>query len=714
MHLEHHYSKILFFFPALAAAIGPTASAELPPPPVTYDTALAPMSAVLVHPGCSGNAFFVETEEHSPACPGFANRLADLLRPLFQAKYCEWNVNLGITVPVSCVNTPGTRELVDSQASVQVEPVFDPPRDGSDRFFRVHFERESTRLVIPKEWSCAAIQLLRQQASIAAAQVCSASFKFRIGRECPVVPLAPPSDWHLTAMNVQPPGSSPAGPPAQVALLDTGIDDVLAASGVRRVSVPKLDNDRSGSNRHRHGSVMASLIRQVAPQATIHSIRVFDSQNVATTASLARGIEYAALNLSPPLVVNLSLGWAPEHSAQRKIEGYSAATLDPDVNGMIVSPTICKEKEDGIGQSVKFALDLARRRDALVIAAAGNRPPFSQAVAVAVLNAFVEQPEAVLKQMFYPAQWGVVTSSNAVSLAVAAGSHTARSTRSSLSRGLTAALLFAPGEHVYVPPGAGKNARAASYTMSGTSVSAALLSGVAARARAESPQLSASKIAVLLSWGGVDNTGGWKRISMCRVLHVLNTPSCAGSIPDLAAPYTSSIDSAACLPDGCAKAPIVRWSTELFASGTRKTKITLEPKEPCPPTQACFDQWTAAPLGPQPTNGGCPDCNLDTTLTGAVLGPSLLSGKIFDYNTGTMISEPYLEVYAQDTVLTNQVLSASVAPGLTMNLQIPPIVLPDDTYAEEDIKVKLILKITPPGGPPGVWDASELWLEFDP
>ena len=96
-----------------------------------------------------------------------------------------------------------------------------------------------------------------------------------------------------------------------VAVLDTGIDEkhpVFAGRLVQGYDFIDKDShpeEAQGSN-YGHGTAVAGIVLQVAPQANIMPIRVLDGNGVGDTDDIAKGIHYAIKNGAN--VINLSLG----------------------------------------------------------------------------------------------------------------------------------------------------------------------------------------------------------------------------------------------------------------------------------------------------------------------------------------------------------------------------------------------------------------------
>ncbi len=408
--------------------VGPAACKV--PPMMVPQGARGDLLPTVGAPGCLAGEFFVDTAEGIDApCDDFASRLRDDLNGAFQAHVCDWFPN-----PACECATDGTggawRLAEGTTATVAVEPAL-PHREGLDqdhRFFRVRFELISrgggggedgpevaTPIDFPDFSLCTVLTVLRAKAEdalqttcgVAAnerADVCGAPLalgrKLLIGRECPSLPadvgafVGPGSalfDWPARSLGLTTPASPLPEGAAEIALVDTGIDDRLldpvgdrprTGLNIRRIEPQGNALFEDAPPRHRHGSAMALLLASAAPGATITSIRALDVNGRGTTASVARAIDAAVHDLpgEAPLVINLSLGWPAELSLPREVSGTNWR-IEP-ATGAWTSDGMCGVAEDGIGETVKYVLAVARATDAregarpiTVIGAAGNRPP---------------------------------------------------------------------------------------------------------------------------------------------------------------------------------------------------------------------------------------------------------------------------------------------------------------------------------------------------
>ena len=472
-----------------------------------------------------------------------------------------------------------------------------------------------------------------------------------VGREAAAVVLSGPARadaatraYALARVGLEalPPGRS-VNARVDVALLDTGIDPrVAAALGTQSVELP--GGDLAG-DLHPHGTHMALLLRQMTERAQIHDVRVLGTNGVGPVGDVARGLisSISLGNPNRPLVINLSLGWPPELGQPR---------LMRDANGTVVG------REDPVGESVRYALLLARERGALVVAAAGNRPTRA-AAARAVYDRWFDVsdmppatgcagvPAPAGPRHFFPAEWSrVVTCApggQPASLAWTVGALGEGDAPAALAIDGREHALWLPGEHVYleVPQvpvstpefecGVGERAGLSSPTVvSGTSVSAALASGLVARlvARDEAvdANASAAAAALLLELSARPGAPG-PRVDGCRAEAAMTcrpAPCLAadGGVPtDPAVRQACAAALAACRPlDACrVPAPAPR---NLDALGFRPEEAcacqhapdTVAPEAACAgvdtvcPYEQTLDAHSLGFAGPQPIQPTCPDC----------------------------------------------------------------------------------------------------------
>ena len=504
-----------------------------------------------IYPGCRRDSFFVEfpvwveapDEAFGEALEFELDRIAN--DPENATWLCDAN-------DAACRLTLEERGPLD----VRVTPVLEERSialrdDGHRRFHRVslHLAGRARSLSVREEALCDVVSTLRDLVPPDA----------RVGRECDLVAMGveamainlcrPLRNWHLERMGLPTPRF--CGWPAQslwqrlfrywrrrirptqadptmptVALIDSGIaPDIAEAYGLPE-PVDLLPDELAGGVLHRHATLMTLLIRQFVPRAWIQSIRVLDEQGVGITADLARGIDYALFELPRgaelPLVINLSLGWPPELGRPRLLRGEDQ----------------CVVAEDGVGEVVRYTLEVARRREdndgpVALIAAAGNRPGrvIDEAFfGPAPSNHPDPEPCAPLAapidgaSMFHPGQWARQRTCRAteapgvderpIAAVTAIGGVDAYDRPIAVAQPGVHASLVAPAEHVYTwddhrvfpatrraftcfPP-----EDPAPLTMpaatTGTSVAAALATGAAVRAL----QLHAIVDALRARYGG--------------------------------------------------------------------------------------------------------------------------------------------------------------------------------------------------------------------
>ena len=587
----------------------------------------------------------------------------------------------------------------------------------------------------------------------------------RIGRECQSLntgyaATAEMLGWHLDRLGARtvPEGPAPERGP-KVALIDSGVESGLPIAR-RLLANGAPDGVEPG---HPHGSLMAALMLQVWPTADITSIRTLGGgktpEGFGTTADLARGLWQAissgatAAELEVPLIVNLSVGWPEVLSRPRRVRGLRRV-VDPETGlwGLVDGASVCETIEDGPGEVVRYALSMAYHADRVrggqpvaTFAAAGNRSHAlrHEAETTAAALAHVDcgsgdlaarlqdawcdgaeaRPDAPL---FLPALWGhegvrvdpwnPEMCGPPARIVEPIAALDVMDLPAATDPGLEQAPLAAPGQHVYganrgltralVPIGgpcdsAAARARKQPLGLTGTSVSAALVSAVATAvqtrlmglgrepfsARALSRWLYVTGVGV----PAIDGSGGERpslggmpvrRPNLCRALGVLAAPcadgveACVREIPTETAALGGADELSACVAEGerCAAEAV---SASDCVDAAVAAPLPLANYPPAPPNGAtkCLKNtfsgaldalWVAtgaAPylgtderaerilttalagiVGPQPPIPVCPDCIFTYTATG--------TGKVtlvVDVNTklpaGTVISKPRLVVY---------------------------------------------------------------------
>ncbi len=493
--------------------------------------------------------------------------------------------------------------------------------------------------------------------------------RIRVGRVCgfgpqavegaagPVVDAGPLlRRWHLIRAGAEV-VDPPAFAAADVLLVDTGVEPGVAAA----LEVETL-GAAPGASVH-HGTAMALLLRQLVPPGAgrLVSLPVFDASGQSTPTVLARALERGMRSLGDsgqPLIVNLSLGWPPELSLPRVLWAG-----DPKAPA-------CQVLEDGIGEEVRYALAHAAEwlgRPVLSVAAAGNRPGghavgagmFGSGFAVDAAAATTCAPGGPSPRWFFPGQWGLDTAGACPwgrrpgPLALAVGAVDADDAPSTLSVDAEPPLV-APGQNVIAWSDRVAPAPAAlpacgpadtdapdlvrlPMTVSGTSVAAALTSGVAALVQAEAIErlgapLEGDTLARLIGLTatplGRPGIGGAsvQRVSLCRALTALR--ACAPLVACVRAGGDCDVELDTCSFQPCPE--LQPFPTELEADPLAAPACRADDVSPidvaplaapdchgadparCPYLTSeagpVFDRYSVGHLGPQPALPGCPDC----------------------------------------------------------------------------------------------------------
>ncbi|MEZ4436784.1 MAG: S8/S53 family peptidase [bacterium] len=468
------------------------------------------------------------------------------------------------------------------------------------------------------------------------------------------------------------------GEPVNVLLLDTGVrwqvgDDL----GVQTLWT-QLDGIQSDASMplHPHGTWMALFIRQLSPSARIFDLRVLNEHGIGAISDLATALDDAIGEDDfevGPLVVNLSLGWAPELSRPRVITGPA-----------------CSGVEDPVGEAVRYALARFGDRDAdidstVVLAAAGNRPERA-ARAAELYGAFFAvaedtggprpphsacpgAPAPPAPDWFYPAEWNRrptcelqgTTLGAPRYLAWAIGATDDRDEATVLSIDGPEPPVVAPGQHVYADhPFGGDPVPAPLCTgapsvnllhlpgaVTGSSVSTALVAGAAAEAqrrRAEHGQapLAGAALQHLVhlsalevgrpAWrpdpGGLDPVEV-RRLSWCGLFGALEeagtggAAACTDLLACVATPRAAVVDGA--LIAACGDA-----ARDCFAAtgcaGVRPRPVSWSPGYSAPVVcvedEACPDVWVSTAACELPGAGGCPHEQNIEQHQAAPMGPS--------------------------------------------------------------------------------------------
>jgi subtilisin family serine protease len=115
------------------------------------------------------------------------------------------------------------------------------------------------------------------------------------------------------------------GSGVRVAVLDTGVDATLVPSCTVQYDVASPAITTSAADPDGHGSVVAAIIHQIAPSATIYSLKVFPN---GTLGGLVVGAQLA-IAVAAPHVINLSLGLDISRDRCRKC-GYPNGQQFPE------------------------------------------------------------------------------------------------------------------------------------------------------------------------------------------------------------------------------------------------------------------------------------------------------------------------------------------------------------------------------------------------
>lgn len=111
-----------------------------------------------------------------------------------------------------------------------------------------------------------------------------------------------------------------------------------------------------------HGLFVAGIIHSIAPQASLHLIRVLNDFGVGTLETIARGLHsvYTQRDRSRPLVVNLSL------TLSLPLRGHQYPAIGP---ARLFADAGFIER---MGWPLRWTCDLLQDDDVLIVAAAGN------------------------------------------------------------------------------------------------------------------------------------------------------------------------------------------------------------------------------------------------------------------------------------------------------------------------------------------------------
>lgn len=305
-------------------------------------------------------------------------------------RFCQWFGTVGPQSPIvcspnvpNCVQPPPCPEwLPGNPVRAVVSSVFDSDfagakSDAFDRFKRLTFvDQQGMRLAIKPNYAADVITLVRKALKLSNAPYLAGATShpsLYVGRECDASAQGAETLFseaektsHLVRMEVVNAGSgvpSIGAPLVNVALIDGDVDPAVAEGlGVRVARDPAYTPDFTDG---RHASLVALAVRQVAPDADLHVYPVLDAQNGASAGQVARAVmaalEDPELERDAPLVVNLSLGLAPESSEFYRLRGLCYRRSSRGV----VSWVACDTFEDPAGESLRYALALANDMDRL-------------------------------------------------------------------------------------------------------------------------------------------------------------------------------------------------------------------------------------------------------------------------------------------------------------------------------------------------------------
>jgi hypothetical protein len=629
-------------------------------------------------------------------------------------------------------------------------------RDGHRRSFLVHFEQYFwfggtwSRATVAPGQECFVVAALRAatQARVgrslscgSASAPCTTQPPVLISRSCDVVAqdvegVLPDSTttWATTRIGAGQLNATPV----DVALVDTGIPPSpsglyggLAVSG--ELGLPDFEpGPRDGW--HPHGTAMAALIRQAAPNARLRSFRALDRTGVGSLSSVARSVDNAlfdfgwAYGQTPrrPLVVNLSVG-APGHFLR-------PAPL---------SSGTCSTWEDGAGETLRYVMAVAGELDAsgpavFISASSGNsvleRAASTESLSVGRGSARTPCSSldvAPAKSSFIPAAFGESPSCRGGLRrlpVLPVGASTWADTRSTLTQVEAAPLLLAPGERVYAdtpslpraPSSIGCNSSAdislakgfeGPMSVSGTSASAALVSAGAARLIGLRPggprtttRWTAGAVASLLyvsgssvrRWGPsgtLECAGPQRRLSLARAEFALTSGAtaceslraCATGVTGVDAPMLSACvaSAAACLgtPTCLAPSPEPSWEAAYSSWVAAAAPVCRTPRASSmpPPRQrgATLPDVHLAGLGPQPAGSGCPNCAVRLVRDPSPRLMLLLElsdvyegGRVLD---GAEFTELYVELFNENKETVDRVALERLVftPGQVVKLDLP-------------------------------------------
>jgi subtilisin family serine protease len=148
---------------------------------------------------------------------------------------------------------------------------------------------------------------------LAAEKFYLAADKFYLGADGSTFPITAQNQWALSTVEATAALSISQGAGITVAVIDTGVDPThpalaghIAQGGYDYISQTATISDVAGGGATGHGTFIAGLIAQLAPQALILPFRVLDPNGYGTVANVAQAIETATNEGAR--VINLSMG----------------------------------------------------------------------------------------------------------------------------------------------------------------------------------------------------------------------------------------------------------------------------------------------------------------------------------------------------------------------------------------------------------------------
>ncbi|MEM9192990.1 MAG: S8/S53 family peptidase [Myxococcota bacterium] len=647
---------------------------------------------------CRDDSFFVEVPLHvdPPWKAGlFERNLAAALAPDVNASGYPWFCGVDqVTCPTSSVDVR-VEALLPERSSPEHRD------DGHLRFYRVHFESAERRLrVRPGAW-CAVVDQLQTELTTYLAPE-----EVYVGRECDSMALGIEDQateemlsWHLSRVGLPTNRNTtpPTKPLVDIALIDTGVDPAVAAT----IGIASHADFSEGGPVHAHGPGMALLLRQVS-DAAIHSIRVFDSAGNARSGALSQGLDHVLFSdpaARRPLIVNLSAGFSGELADHAVLTGDNGCeTLEEPVGESVRYGLEQARQLSASGARQVFVSAAAGNRPGRV------DPSLFSPTTASVYDCGTPDPAGT--PWFLPAWWHHLDSCSADPgshrLALGVGSVNDRDQPSLLGIPDRQPALVAPGVHVYADhpllsgtpsaplclPGTSSFPVPVEFpkTFTGSSVSAALVSAAAARVQTHQASLGSETFnqtslarLIYLTGDAVCDRGTplssafgapVRRLNVARLTHALRTEECRSLVdcaradlgedpipPNLVTQCELALvqcglgrynDDETFNP-GCGNHEDIDWPS---GYGPAVCASSLE-STPFGDANSCGSggcPYEAQPfptaigsLGPQPGDGGCPECALEV-VSAALVRLRLEINHEFPSNT--IFSNPYLYVRA--------------------------------------------------------------------